>query len=105
MCVVHFKSVCPPHQTSTGLGWRHQVSQVTTRRQSPAYEGKCLAEAARLQGPEPVPGPHLLYYSRKQGSGGLACYPGLDVGQCDFAVSLHGSGHNMIKKSSGIREW
>lgn len=23
---------------------------------------------------------HLLYYSRKQGSEGLACYPGLDVG-------------------------
>lgn len=48
---------------------------------------------------------HLLYSSRKQGSDGLACYPGLDVGQRDFAVSLHGSGHNRIKKSSGICEW
>lgn len=43
---------------------------------------------------------YLLYSSRKQGRDGLACYAGLDVGQCDFAVSLHGSGHNRIKKSS-----
>lgn len=48
---------------------------------------------------------HLLYHSRKQGSDGLAWYPGLDVGQRDFAVPLHGSGHNRIKKSSGICEW
>lgn len=47
---------------------------------------------------------YLLYFSRKQGPDGLACYPGLDVGQRDFAVSCMGVATTRIKKSNGICE-
>lgn len=98
------QSVCPPHQTNRGLRWSHQGSQVTSRRQSPGYEGKSRVEAARLQDPDPAPG-HPFQYNRKYSSDGLACSPGLGVGQSDFTVSLHVSSQDRIKKDLGVQGW